>query len=130
MTHRNDIAKTGAVLLAALVSGLLGGCAGRASTNAVEQMLTDTNLAAAVAADYEKYKQGQIDKGQMMQSIWDANNHSRQDLYGKVIDQDGHPVAGVDVTGIIIMIGEQILDTRPERTRKGCFSLQACMAAT
>ena len=66
---------------------------------------SQTNLGAGVAADYEKYKQGQIDKGTMAKSIWDAGNQTRQDLYGKVVDQDGHPVAGVDVTGVIIMIG-------------------------
>ena len=66
---------------------------------------SQTNLAIGVAADYEKYKKGQIDKGTMAKSLWDAGNQTRQDLYGKVVDQDGHPVAGVDVTGIIIMIG-------------------------
>ena len=63
-----------------------------------------------MAADYEKYKKGQIDKGQMMQSVWDANNHSWQDRYGKVIDQDGHPVAGVEVTGTI----EFVPDDKPD----------------
>ena len=37
----------------------------------------------------------------MFQRVWNAYNHTRQDRYGKVIDQDGHPVAGVEVTGTI-----------------------------
>ena len=37
----------------------------------------------------------------MRQKVLEENNQTRQDRYGKVIDQDGHPVAGVEVTGTI-----------------------------
>ena len=56
---------------------------------------SQTNLAVGVAADSEVT---------MRQKLWDAYNQTRQDLYGKVIDQDGHPVAGVEVTGTIEFI--------------------------
>ena len=100
MRHRHHIVKTAFVLLAALVGGLFNELCEAASTNTVDQTLTDTNLAAKVATDYEKYKKGQIDKGTMAKSLWNAWNQTSQDMYGKVTDQNGQPVAGVDVTGI------------------------------
>ena len=92
------------ILLAIFVCGWSCQHCGAASTNDLGQTHIDTNLTAKVAADYEKYQKGQIDKGQMAQSVWEANNHTRQDRYGKVVDQDGQPVAGVDVTGTIEFI--------------------------
>ena len=53
---------------------------------------SQTNLAVGMAADSEEA---------MRQKVLEENNHIRQDRYGKVVDQDGHPVAGVEVTGTI-----------------------------
>lgn len=109
------------LLLAALIGSLFSEHCGAASTNAVEQTLIDSNLAAKVAADYEKYKKGEIDKGQMMQSVWEANDHTRQDLYGKVIDQDGQPVAGVDVTGISERLNDKDIRYKTQTDVNGLF---------
>jgi hypothetical protein len=59
----------------------------------------ETNTALQLAADYEKYQQGKISKGTMMQSVWNARNRTRQELYGVVVDQHGQPVAEAEVTG-------------------------------
>ena len=56
---------------------------------------SQTNLAVGLAADSEEA---------MRQKVLEENNQTRQDRYGKVIDQDGHPVAGVEVTGTIEFI--------------------------
>jgi hypothetical protein len=72
---------------------------------AVSTAQSQTNLAIGVAADSEEA---------MRQKVWDAYNQTRQDRYGKVIDQDGHPVAGVEVTGTI----EFVPDDKPDLTYK------------
>jgi hypothetical protein len=115
------IAVTGFLAVLAVVMGCLTGHSGAASTNDTTQARTSTNLAVGVAADYEKYKNGQISKEAMIQSVWNANNQTRQDMFGKVIDQDGHPVAGVDVTGIIIMIGEKNTRYKTQTDAEGLF---------
>ena len=121
MRHRHHIVKTAFVLLAALVGGLFNELCEAASTNTVDQTLTDTNLAAKVATDYEKYKKGQIDKGTMAKSLWDAENQTTQNLYGKVVDQNGQPVAGVDVTGIVIRIDEKNIRYKTQTDTSGLF---------
>ena len=60
----------------------------------------------------------------MMQSVWDANNQTQQDIYGKVVDQDGHPVAGVDVTGIARQINgynEKFTSYKTQTDANGLF---------
>ena len=65
-----------------------------AGLGAVSSTQSQTNL-AVVAADSED------SEAVMRQKVWEENNKTRQDRYGKVIDQDGHPVAEVEVTGTI-----------------------------
>jgi hypothetical protein len=72
-------------------------------------MISNTNVSTAeletnLQAQYEKYQKGQITKGQMMQSVWAANNQTPQDFYGKVIDQYGQPVVGARVNGDLMFI--------------------------
>ena len=121
MTHRNCIIKTAFVLLAALVGSLFNEHCGAASTNAMDKTPTDTNLAAKVATDYEKYKKGQIDKGTMAKSLWNAWNQTSQDMYGKVTDQNGQPVAGVDVTGISERLNDQDIRYKTQTDTNGLF---------
>lgn len=52
-----------------------------------------------------RYNDGDIGKGQATLEIYKAQNRQPQDFYGKVIDQFGAPIAGVDVTGSIVVMG-------------------------
>jgi hypothetical protein len=52
-----------------------------------------------------RYKQGVINKGEAMLEILKGQNNQPQSFYGKTIDQNGNPIAGVEVTGNIVMMG-------------------------
>ena len=78
------------ILLTIIFCELSTGHSRAAATNNVARSLSATNPAVNVATDSEE------SEAAMRQ---EAYNQTRQDLYGKVVDQDGHPVAGVDVTG-------------------------------
>ena len=118
---RNQKAVLQFILLTLFFFGWPAERCGAAPTNASDQTLTDTNLSAKVAADYEKYKKGEIDKGTMAKSLWDAENQTTQNLYGKVVDQNGQPVAGVDVTGIVIRIDEKNIRYKTQTDTSGLF---------
>jgi hypothetical protein len=51
------------------------------------------------------YREGGIDKGIAMAEMMLLQNYQSQSFYGKIIDQNGSPVADVDVTGNIVMQG-------------------------
>jgi hypothetical protein len=75
------------------------------ATNAPLSKKDFTNQVAAVDAAYHH---GKIDKGVAIGEIWMLTDNQAQDFYGKVIDQNGKPVAGADVTaniGLIIGAG-------------------------
>ena len=55
------------------------------------------------------YNAGLIGKGEAMALDSMAKNHQPQNLYGKVIDQNGQPVAGVDVEGNIELMNGWIV---------------------
>ena len=57
----------------------------------------------------------------MAKSLWDAWNQTSQNLYGKVVDQNGRPVAGVDVTGIVIRIDEKNIRYKTQTDANGLF---------
>jgi hypothetical protein len=46
-----------------------------------------------------KYRQGLINKEQLMQSLALLENEKSQDLYGEIVDQSGNPVADAAVAG-------------------------------
>jgi hypothetical protein len=50
----------------------------------------------------KQYRQGTISKAQAMQQLALAKNHNL-DLYGKVIDQNGEPVAGARIQGDVVV---------------------------
>ncbi len=60
-----------------------------------------TNNLTDIAA---KYNQGLIGKDQAIQATILAENEKPQDFYGKIIDQYGQPIAGVDVTGNLMLV--------------------------
>jgi hypothetical protein len=53
---------------------------------------------------YKAYQQGKINKGQMMATIWKAENAQPQDFYGRVIDQYNQPVVRASVNGDLMFI--------------------------
>jgi len=55
-----------------------------------------SNSMADIASRYE---QGLITKGQAMQEILMEQNEQPQNFYGRVIDQNGKPIVGADITG-------------------------------
>jgi hypothetical protein len=59
------------------------------------------------------YKEGLINKGELMHEAMLIRNIRVQDFYGKVIDQYGQPVAGVNVTGNLFL--EQGYDADEKR---------------
>jgi hypothetical protein len=63
----------------------------------------NTNGSSNAAEINAQYKQGLINKGQAMQAFWLLANQDPQDFYGKVIDQDGNPLAGASVTGELVL---------------------------
>lgn len=70
------------------------------------QTITATN---DIAAANKAYQQGLIGKEDLIKTIVAEQNKQSQDFYGKVIDQTGEPVAGVTVTGeLMIDTGEDI----------------------
>ena len=50
----------------------------------------------------EAYKQGLINKGEAMVAMEHVANSQPQEMYGRVIDQYGQPVAGAAVTGTVM----------------------------
>jgi hypothetical protein len=50
----------------------------------------------------EAYKQGLINKGEAMVAMEQVANSQPQEMYGRVIDQYGQPVAGAAVTGTVM----------------------------
>lgn len=51
----------------------------------------------------QKYRQGLISKEQAIQEFLLEKNKQSQDFYGKVIDQDGQPLANVSVVGKLVL---------------------------
>jgi hypothetical protein len=49
----------------------------------------------------KSYRAGLISKGEAMQASMLIQNRKSADIYGKVIDQYGQPISGVDVTGSV-----------------------------
>jgi hypothetical protein len=62
---------------------------------------TGDHLVDAVKA----YQQGLIGKGEAMLEAQRAENLKPQDFYGKVVDQYGQPVPGVEATGNLMIMG-------------------------
>jgi hypothetical protein len=60
-----------------------------------------TNKTAALASVYQQRK---LDKGVLMAETWILENNRVQNIYGKVIDQYGQPVADVDVAGNVALL--------------------------
>src|SRR6266568_4684575 len=63
-----------------------------------------TNISNDEAAITAKYRQSLIGKDAAVTEIMMLKNKQSQDFYGKAIDQDGQPIAGVDVTGNLMLI--------------------------
>ena len=62
------------------------------------------------------YRQEKIDKGVVMAETLILEHNHAQNIYGKVIDQNGQPVAGVDVTGGVMIFDWNTPDgERPEK---------------
>lgn len=70
------------------------------ATNANGNPAKTTAEATAIA---KKYHQGLISKEQAMQALSLLANKKPQNFYGKVIDQDGNPLAGVSVVGKLVL---------------------------
>ena len=51
----------------------------------------------------ERYRSGQITKGEAIQETMMEKNNQSRDFYGKVIDQDGNPLANVSVIGELVL---------------------------
>ena len=65
---------------------------------------TDTNSLTNAVDIADAYHQGLISKDEAVIRTMLEKNRESQDFYGKVIDQYGDPVAGVDVTGNLMFI--------------------------
>jgi len=76
-----------------------------ASSNAASVAPTakDVRVTPEEADVAQKYQQGAMDKGQAMKAFSLLANQKSQDFYGKVIDQDGNPLAGVSVVGELVL---------------------------
>jgi hypothetical protein len=65
---------------------------------------TDLMVSTNLADTYKAYQQGQISKDKMIAAIWQAENKTPQEFFGKVIDQYGQPVVGASVNGDLMLI--------------------------
>ena len=69
---------------------------------AVNPPLSDEDFSNKMATIYAAYRQSKIDKGVAMAETFLLQDYQPQFFYGKVIDQYGHAVVGVDATGKIV----------------------------
>jgi len=60
--------------------------------------LSSNDTSNQMAAIEHAYRQGEIDKGVAMAEMMTLQDNQSQDFYGKVVDQNGQPVAGADVS--------------------------------
>jgi hypothetical protein len=72
-----------------------------------------------LVAKYKEYQQGKINEGEVMQAIVLGKNRQNQDLYGKVIDQYGKPIADAIVSGNIM------LDAGPTASKEEMHTTQS-----
>jgi len=63
----------------------------------------DSNIASDTNSIAWKYEHGLIGKEAVMSAALLEENKKSQDFYGKVIDQDGNPLAGVTVIGELVL---------------------------
>jgi len=75
-----------------------------ATTNQQPLPLTNTNKPDEQEI-IKQYRQGTIGKGQAMLDILRSQNSQPQDFYGKVVDQYGQSILGVNVTGNLMVRG-------------------------
>jgi hypothetical protein len=76
-----------------------------ASSPKNEQSTNNSTESSFLKDVEERYHQGLIDKGEAMREVFVRQNNQPQAFYGKIIDQDGHPIAEVEVNGNIQMMG-------------------------
>jgi len=75
-----------------------------------------TNMTNDLAAANKAYEQGLMSKEDLIKAVVAEQNKQPQDFYGKVIDQHGEPVAGVTVTGSLIIDTGEDLKTKEIHT--------------
>lgn len=63
-----------------------------------------TNGPNAVAQAYQSYRQGTVDKIDVMRAMWQSENDKKLVFYGKLLDQYGQPVADAKVVGSTMII--------------------------
>ena len=72
--------------------------------------LSNVDASNLTAQLVQGYHQGGVDHGAAMQEMMLVQDNLSQDFYGKVVDQYGKPVAGVEVTGRVnVMMGQGAL---------------------
>lgn len=85
----------------------------------------NTNTLTNAANIAEAYRHHLISKDEAVIRTMLAKNKDRQDFYGKIIDQYGKPIGGVDITGEIVLIenynSERRKMYRTESDEKGLF---------
>jgi len=85
-----------------------------------------TNISSDEADVTAKYKQSLIGKDAAVTEIMMLKNKQSQDFYGKAVDQYGQPIAGVDVTGNLMLIqgwdkDEKITRYKTQSDENGLF---------
>lgn len=63
-----------------------------------------SNRMTVVEQTYEAYRQGAVDKIDVMRKLWESENEKRLIFYGKLVDQRGQPVPDAKVVGSTMII--------------------------
>jgi len=80
----------------------------RPSNPSSTQTIVDARFSSAATNIAEGYNQGAINKAEAMQAAQAEENKHSLDIYGKIVDKYGEPVAGAKVDGSVLLNGNVV----------------------